>query len=99
MIIFRRTSTVMPGKLPSALKSSHAAIAYLKKLTGVEYRIETPIGGNPHRISLTTNFESLGDMDAHAAKLRADQKWLDQSTKSAENYVAGSTSDEIWRVL
>ena len=72
---------------------------HVKATTGVDVHIGMPVGGNPHRIGWSAQYPTLALYDDMATKLLADAKYLEMVAKAADNFVADTTRDEIWRVL
>ena len=99
MISFYRSGMVAPGKMPQAIEFAKKISAFVKKSTGVDLTVGTPVGGNPNRIGWSASYEGLGAMEAAMSKLTSDPKYWDLINKNAELFVAGSIRDEIWRVL
>jgi hypothetical protein len=99
MITWYRTSSIAPGKLGKALAFAQEVSAYVKKKTGVELRVGMPIGGNPHRIGWSAQYEDLGALEATMTKLTSDAKYHEILAKSADLFIAGSAHDEMWRSL
>jgi hypothetical protein len=58
-----------------------------------------PVGGNPARIGFLAQYDNLGQLESFQAQLLADPNYLELINKGADNFVAGSLHDEIWRVL
>jgi hypothetical protein len=99
MVAFYRSASVPPGKSMSAIADAKEVAAFATQVTGVEVRVAIPLGGNPFRIGCAARYENLGAMEAAMGKLMADPKDADFSAKSAEHFIAGSFSDEIWRAV
>ncbi|HEX2792004.1 MAG TPA: hypothetical protein VHN17_16375 [Steroidobacteraceae bacterium] len=98
MIYFRRTASVAPGKAVPAMLFAREVAAFIKGKTGLEIKIGTPVGGNPNRIGWFVQYENLAILEDTQAKLMLDQKYMELIAKSADNFIAGSLHDEIWRV-
>jgi hypothetical protein len=99
MISFYRSAGVAPGKNASALLFAREVVAYIKETVGIEVHIAVPVGGNPNRIGFAVRYENLSALEATQVKLTSDSKYMELTAKGAENFVAGSFHDEIWRVL
>jgi hypothetical protein len=99
MISFYRSVGVAPGKNVSALVFAREVVAYIKEKLGIEVHIAVPVGGNPNRIGFSVRYENLAALEATQVKLTSDPKYMELTAKGAENFVAGSFHDEIWRVL
>jgi hypothetical protein len=97
MISFYRSACIAPGKTPSALAFAHEVAAYAKTLTGVDLKVGVPVGGNPSRVGWSSQYENLAAMEAAMAKLSGDAKYWEMVGRGADNFVAGSLHDEIWR--
>jgi hypothetical protein len=98
MIYFRRTASVGPGKAVPAMLFAREVAALIKGKAGLEVKIGTPIGGNPNRIGWFVQYENLAILEDTQVKLMLDQKYMELIAKSAENFIAGSLHDDIWRV-
>jgi hypothetical protein len=99
MIAFYRTASIAPGKIGSALAFAKEIAAFIKAKEGLEVAVALPVGGNPNRIGWSTRYENLGDMEARMGRLQADPKYAEMVAKGADNFIAGSVHDEIWRSL
>jgi hypothetical protein len=99
VIYFQRTASIAAGKAVTAMSFAREVAALIKARTGLEVRVGTPIGGNPNRIAWYVQYESLAALEDTQAKLLADQKYMELIGKSAENFIAGSVHDDIWRLL
>jgi hypothetical protein len=99
MISFHRVASVAPGKAVAAMSFAREVAAHIKAKTGLEVKIGMPIGGNPNRIGWFLQYENLAALEDTQAKLLADQKYMELIAKSADNFIAGSLHDEIWRLL
>jgi hypothetical protein len=99
MISFYRSAGIAPGKNSSALLFAREVVAYVKEKVGIEVQIAVPVGGNPNRIGFAVRYENLAALEAAQVKLTSDPKYMELTAKGAENFVAGSFHDEIWRVL
>jgi hypothetical protein len=58
-----------------------------------------PIGGIPNRIGWASRYDNLAALEATLNKLMADPKYMELVAKGAENFIAGSVHDEIWRTI
>jgi hypothetical protein len=99
LINFHRSASVAPGKAITALAFAREVAAYIKGKTGLEVKIGMPIGGNPNRIGWFLQYQNLAALEDTQAKLLQDQKYMELIAKSADNFIAGSLHDEIWRQL
>jgi hypothetical protein len=97
MITWYRTADVALGRFSKALAFAHEVAAYVKKKTGVELGVGVPIGGNPNRIGWSAQYENLAALEATMAKLMSDPKYLEMVAKGADNFIAGSAFDAMWR--
>lgn len=97
MIHFYRGAAIAPGKIASALGFAKEISAYLKAKHGLNVEVSMPIGGNPNRIGWATTYDSLGAMESAMAKMMADSSYMEIVRKGAENFIAGSVRDQIWR--
>jgi hypothetical protein len=99
MINFHRSASIASGKAVAAMSFAREVAALIKAKTGLEVKIGVPIGGNPNRIGWYVQYENLAALEDTQAKLLQDQKYMELIAKSAENFIAGSVHDEIWRLL
>jgi hypothetical protein len=99
MISFYRSAGIAQGKTVSALVFAREIAAYIKDKTRNEITVAVPIGGNPNRVGWSVRYENLGALEAQQTLLLADPKYMELVAKGAENFIAGSMHDEIWRSL
>ena len=99
MIAFTRTAAIAPGKQVSAMVFAKEIAAYIKNATDISLDIMVPIGGNPNRVSWSAKHESLGSYEKFSSQLSADPKYLQLVVSGADNFIAGSVEDAIWKVL
>lgn len=99
MIAFTRTAAIAPGKQVSAMVFAKEVAAYIKDVTGITLDIMVPIGGNPNRVSWSAKHESLGSYEKFSSQLSADPKYLQIVVNGADNFMAGSVEDAIWKLL
>jgi len=99
MIVFFRSASIAPGKNAGALKFANEIAAYLKDKYGLAMEVAIPIGGNPNRVGWSSRLESLAALEAAQAKLHGDTKYAELIAKGADNYIAGSVHDVMWRIL
>jgi hypothetical protein len=99
VIYFHRSASVAPGKATAAMSFAREVAAYIKGKTGLEGKIGMPIGGNPNQIDWFVHSENLAALDDTQTKLMQDQKYMELISKSADNFLAGSVHDQIWRLL
>ena len=97
MIAFYRSASIASGKMGSAIAFAKEIAAYIKDKQGTELSVAMPIGGNPNRIGWAARYDSLAALEAMQGKLMADPKYMEMVAKGAENFIAGSLHDEIWR--
>jgi hypothetical protein len=97
MIHFYRAGAVAPGKLASALGFAKEISSYLKEKHGVAVTVAMPVGGNPNRIGWSTTYDSLGALETAMTRMMGDAAYMDILRKGADNFIAGSIRDEIWR--
>ena len=99
MIIFTRTASIASGKATSAMAAAYEITSYVKDKHGLELEILMPIGGNPYRITWTSRYNSLADYENMSASLLSDEGYLAIVAKSADNFIAASIRDTIWRTM
>jgi len=99
MINFYRSAVIAPGKTPSALAFAKQIADYIKQSTGQELQVGVPVGGNPNRVGWSTRYESLAALETQQTKMLADPKYWEMVNKGADNFIAGSIRDEIWRTV
>lgn len=98
-INFHRTACVKNGMMADALGNAREFVALMKKVAGVDARVELPIGGNPWRIRWTIQYADLNAMNVATMKLMANADYLALPGKTAEYLINGASMDEIWYVL
>lgn len=99
MVTLYRSANIAPGKTPSALAFARDVATYVSKATGVDVSVAVPVGGNPNRIGFAARYENLGALEAAQLKLAADAHYTEMVSQGADNWIAGSVHDEIWRTL
>ena len=99
MISFHRTAGIKSGMLLSALGVAKEFVPVVKKVAGVDVRVELPIGGNPWRIRWTIQYADLNAMEVANAKLMANADYQALLGKIAEYVISGASVDEVWKVL
>jgi hypothetical protein len=99
MIYFYRSASIAPGKLSSSLTFAKEIVGYLKEKIGIDVTIAMPIGGNPNRIGWASHYENLAAYEATMTKMLSDPKYMELVGKAADNFIAGSVRDELWRSL
>jgi hypothetical protein len=99
MIAFYRSACIAPGKGGSAMTFAREIAAYIKDKHGTDVQVGIPIGGNPNRVGWSVRYDSLAALETIQTKMLADQKYLDMVARGADNFIAGSVHDEIWRML
>jgi len=97
MIRFVRTASIAPGKLGSALVFAKQISGYLEKQYALKLEVMLPVGGNPHRVAWRSEYANLAAMEEAQAKFMADPKYLELLATGADNFIAGSLNDSIWR--
>ena len=97
MITFYRSADIAPGKVPNALAFAHEIARHIEKTTGQVLHVGVPIGGNPNRVGWSTSYESLAALETQQTKMLADKKYWEMVAKGADNFIAGSIRDEMWR--
>ena len=99
MITFYRSASIAPGKNSSSFAFAQEIVRYIKEKTGTTVKVAVPVGGNPNRIAWSVQYENLGELEVQLSTLMGDAKYMDLVAKSADNFIAGSIHDEIWRSL
>jgi hypothetical protein len=99
MIVFARSANIAGGKIGSAVAFAHEIASYVKDKHGLELEVLMPIGGNPNRIAWSSRYNSLADLEAMTANLLGDQDYLALVSANADNFIAGSLRDTIWRSM
>ena len=99
MVTLYRSASIAAGKTVSALAFAKEIAGYVSQKTGVEVSVAVPVGGNPNRIGFAARYENLGALEAAQLKIAADPHYMDLVTRGAENWIAGSVNDEIWRTI
>lgn len=99
MIYFLRSATIAQGKMADAISFAREIAAFIKKKMGLTVSIGMPVGGQASRIGWFVEYENLAQLDEMQTKLLQDPEYLALVTKGADNFVAGSLQDNIWRIL
>jgi hypothetical protein len=99
MIAFYRNAAIAPGQVISAVAFAQQIVAYVKDKHGVELSMAMPVAGNPNRIGWAARYENLAAFEAKMAAITSDPHYKDMAAKGAENFIAGSIHDELWRTL
>ena len=99
MIAFHRSAVIAPGKLASSVAYAKAVAAHITTTTGTEVVVALQVGGNPSRITWSTQHDSLADFDVAMMALMADPAYAELVEKNADQFILGSVHDDIWRVV
>jgi NIPSNAP len=99
MIYFLRSATIAQGKLVPARQFASEIADYIETKTGTSVTVGMPIGGHANRIGWFVSYKSLAELDETQTKLLQDSEYLALTTKGADNFIAGSLHDEIWRIF
>lgn len=99
MIVFTRTANIAPGQTLSAMVFAREIVGYIKKTTGVQLEVMVPVGGNPNRVAWTTRYENLGSFEQFQSAVSADMTYLQMVAGGADNFIAGSVEDAIWKLV
>ena len=99
MIAFYRNAAIAPGKVGSAVAFAQQVAAHIHDKHGVTLSIAMPMAGNPNRIGWAARYENLAAFEAKMAAITSDPHYKDMAAKGAENFIAGSIHDELWRTL
>lgn len=97
MITFVRNYEVKTNKMPEALALAHEAMDHVKEAYGVDVDVYTPIGGNPLRIGLAGQYDSMGAVEDIMGKLAQDNSWPKYMARAADLIVEDSVVDEFWK--
>jgi len=97
MITVSRTITTTGEKFAGAVRFAHDSAGYIKSKTGVDFKVEVPVGGNPMRLRWIAQLESLAAFELMNAKLSSDPKYMDMVAKTTQHVLPGTTVDEIWQ--
>jgi uncharacterized protein YbjT (DUF2867 family) len=99
MITLLRSASIASGKTVSAIGWAKETAAYIKDKLGIHVSVVMPVGGNPSRVAWSAQYADLAALESGFNKLLADPKYLEMITRGAENFIAGSVHDEIWRTI
>ena len=97
MITFVRTASILPGKRTKAMAWALEVAALAKATHGAPTYISRPVGGNPNRIRLTTQHESLAAFEAGMATLSSHPKYLELLASGPDLFLSESVFDEMWQ--
>jgi hypothetical protein len=92
----RRTVGISGGRTAAAIAAYREWQQY-HKANGVEYEVQLPFGGDASRLALAARYGSAADVQAYFQKIMSDPVFLDSLAKHAQNFIAGTARDEIWR--
>lgn len=99
MIYFLRSATIAQGKMVPAMAFAREIAEFIKTKAGVDVKIGMPVGGEASRIGWFAEYKNLAELDEFQTKLLRDSEYLALTSKGAENFVAGSLQDFIWRLI
>ncbi|MES2150726.1 MAG: hypothetical protein V4508_13160 [Pseudomonadota bacterium] len=99
MINFVRTACIVPGKLGEAIHFAKEINEHFARTYDIKLTVQMPVAGNPHRISWLGSYPTLAALEEVQLKLVADQKFAAIVAAGANNFIAGSINDDIWRTL
>ncbi|MEY4736468.1 MAG: hypothetical protein RL302_787 [Pseudomonadota bacterium] len=99
MIVFTRTASIAPGQNLGAMVFAREVAVHIKKTTGVQLEVMVPVGGNPSRVAWTTRHENLGVFEQFQSTVSADMAYLQMVAGGADNFIAGSLEDSIWKLV
>ncbi len=99
MIVFTRTACIAPGQTLSAMVFAREVAGHIQKTTGVHLEVMVPVGGNPNRVAWTSRYESLGVFEQFQSTISADMTYLQMVAGGADNFIAGSVEDSIWKLV
>jgi hypothetical protein len=97
MISFVRTGAIAPGKGTQAFAFGQKIVAYWQSNYHQHVDLLRPIGGNPLRLGLTSNYKDLAEFEKILNKSSADPNYLELLASGADCWIPGSLHDEIWR--
>jgi len=97
MITISRTMATSGERFAGAVRFAHECAAYIKSKTGVDFKVEVPVGGNPMRFRWIAQLESLSAFEQMNAKLLSDPKYMDMVAKTTQHVLPGTSLDEIWQ--
>ncbi|HYA65630.1 MAG TPA: hypothetical protein VEE84_03025 [Burkholderiaceae bacterium] len=96
MITFTKTANTDGARFEAALVYAREIAAHGKTLTGIDTRIEMPIGGPSYRLRWVSQYQSLAALERAITKLLSDRKYMDMAAKAPNYFVPGSATDEVW---
>ena len=103
MIHFRRSVQIAPGRQADAVARAHEWVAIHIKATGVDVRVSVVTTGTLGRLCLSSDFETMGAMEATNAKFwetpgfKGMAKHDQEERDGTAPFVPDTTHDEIWR--
>jgi hypothetical protein len=97
MITMIRSVVAMPGKTFEYLSVATEMVQVVKRVTGVEAKLATAVGGDPSTIGYIAQWSNLGDLETAMAKLMADADYRALVKKSEHLIVPASVRDGLWR--
>ena len=99
MITVTRTMNTTLDQVVGAVSYLQECAAYIKSKTGVENRIEMPVGGVAYRIRMVAQYESLAAYERVVAQLMSDPKYFELGAKASQFLTPGSAFDEFWAAV
>jgi membrane-bound lytic murein transglycosylase MltF len=99
MIAFVRVASVKPGKTSAALAFAKEIAAYIRSAHQRDLEVLMPIGGEVQRVAWSARHNDLAELEAAMDKMLGDPKYWEMVNGVADNFIAGSFHDGIWKVV
>ena len=104
MIHWRRTHPMAPGRQADAVAFAKKLAEFHKQVTGIGMRVTVVTTGTLGRLCLSSDFETMGAMEATNAKFwespdfKGMAKQYGQELRDGNSpWVPGAEYEEIWR--
>lgn len=97
MLFALRQVSILPGKTLAARAFAAEITEYIKGAHKLDLEIARPVGGNPMRVAWIGRYKDLAAYEDALNKLGADKRFAELSAKTADIWVPGTMSDEIWQ--
>jgi hypothetical protein len=99
MIAFVRVASVKPGKTGAALAFAKEIAAYIRSAHQRDLEVLPPIGGEVQRVVWSARYNDPAELESAMDKMLGDPKYWEMVNGAADNFIAGSFHDGIWKIV
>src|SRR5262245_7963321 len=99
MIQFIRTASVLPGRMPAAIRYALELAAHIEQHHNERVEVSIPLAGKVGRIKWRTEHRDLAELDRRLASMRGDPQMARFQRMAADLFVPGMTEDHIWSTV